>query len=145
MNIAIKGTSWRIFKPASINTIDRMRRKKGRDHADLDSVMEALEAQEAKENRYRKRDSAELTSHAERQEIGEVERYFEKIGVAAIKLTGSISVGDTLEIDDNDETIRLRVSSMQIDRKDVADASAGDDVGIKLNHSVESGSKVYRL
>lgn len=122
-----------------------MRRKKGRGHADLDSVMEALEAQEAKENGYRQKDDAEVMRSTERQEIGEVERYFGKIGVAAIKLTGSISVGDTLEIDDNDETIRLRVSSMQIDRKDVTDASEGDDVGIKINHTVGSGSKVYRL
>ena len=107
--------------------------------------MEALEAQEAKENGYRQKDDAEVMRSTERQEIGEVERYFGKIGVAAIKLTGSISVGDTLEIDDNDETIRLRVSSMQIDRKDVTDASEGDDVGIKINHTVGSGSKVYRL
>ena len=122
-----------------------MRRKKSRGHADLDSAMEALEAQEAKENRYHQRDYAAVTGRAERQEVGEVERYFEKIGVAAIKLTGSISVGDTLEIDDNDETIRLRISSMQIDRKDVTVASEGDDVGIKLNHPVGSGGKVYRL
>jgi translation initiation factor IF-2 len=41
--------------------------------------------------------------------------------------------------------VRQRVSSMQIERKDVGEANAGDSVGIKVDTHVPVGSKVYKL
>jgi hypothetical protein len=75
--------------------------------------------------------------------IGTVERFFSKINVAAIRLTGSLKVGDVIEVRGGGETMRFTVSSMQIERADVAEAGEGDSVGIKVERPVTAGSRVY--
>ncbi len=77
--------------------------------------------------------------------IGTVEKYFSRIGVAAVRLTGHLRVGDTIEISGEEVKLREVVSSMQINRKDVDEAFAGDDVGVKLANPVPEDSRVYRL
>jgi putative protease len=77
--------------------------------------------------------------------VGMVEHFYDRIDVAAIRLTGGIEVGDTIEIKNADETMRLRVSSMQINKADVESASEGDDVGIKVGGRVSAGSRVYLI
>ena len=77
--------------------------------------------------------------------IGKVEQVFRKINVVAIKLNGNLKVGDIIEIGTNEEAIRQRVDSMQINGKNVSIANEGDDVGIKLKYSVPDDSNVYRI
>ncbi len=77
--------------------------------------------------------------------IGTVEYFFSKISVAAIRLTGSLKIGDVLEARDGDEVVRLTVSSMQIEKEDVAEADEGDSVGIKTGVPLSVGSKIYRI
>ncbi len=80
-----------------------------------------------------------------REHVGTVKQFFGKIGVAAVKLIGSLDVGDIIEIGDDEDAIRQRIASMQIDNENVDSASAGDDVGIKLKHAVSVGSMVYKV
>ena len=75
--------------------------------------------------------------------IGTVEKFFEKINVAVVNLTATLKLGDTIKINGNHGTLRMRVSSMQINRKDVAKAVEGDSVGIKVGRPVATGSTVY--
>ncbi len=82
-------------------------------------------------------------SSKERKQVGRVERFFNKLNVAAVHLTGSLRIGDTIEIDTADGPLRFTVSSMQIDRKNVSEAYEGDDVGIKLDRPVGAGCEVY--
>jgi hypothetical protein len=77
--------------------------------------------------------------------IGKVERFFSKINVAAIKLTGDIKLGDVLEIRDDSGAIKLTVLSMQIEKQDVGEASAGDSIGIKVDQPVNTNSDVYLI
>lgn len=77
--------------------------------------------------------------------VGVVERFFSKLNVAAIRLSGGLKVGDMIEIDNSYGPVQTIVVSMQIDRKDVEKASAGDSIGIKVDEIVERGSKVYLL
>ena len=107
---------------------------------DLDSAMEALDAME---RRRATRDAG--TKTATRVPVGVVDDFFKNISVAAIKLSDTLGVGDTIEIDNGEYVLRQRVSSMQIDRKDVDSAGAGDDVGVKVNVPVTKGSDVFRL
>ena len=89
-----------------------------------------------------KPESADL-SPASKTQVGEVERFFSKVSVAAIHLEGDLKIGDTIEIDDDSGPMTVEVSSMQIDRKDVESASAGDSIGVKVESPVKKGSKVY--
>jgi len=106
---------------------------------DLDNVMDVLDSMEARNK------SASQPAARGRVEIGKVERFFDKLNVVAIKLTGALAVGDTIEIENEDYAIRQKVASMQIDRKDIVEAGEGDDVGIKLKVPVREGSSVYKL
>ncbi len=113
------------------------RRKK----ADLDTIISNHEESEARMNREASGDNV-LQS---REQIGTVEQFFDRLMVAAVRLTGNLEVGDIIEIGTEDDAVRQRVTSMQINRKDVDSASSGDDVGIKMKYAVSPGSAVYRL
>lgn len=91
-------------------------------------------------------DNSELyPPSASRVEVGEVERFFSKVSVAAVHLSGDLRVGDKIEIEGDDTPMILEVSSMEIDRVEVESAGAGDSVGIKVDGPVKAGRKVYLL
>jgi putative protease len=82
---------------------------------------------------------------AEKQ-IGVVDNYFSKIGVAAIKITeGSLSLGDRIMVKGATSDFTQVVESMQVDHKDVETAEAGDLVGIKVIDKVRGNDTVYLL
>ncbi len=101
--------------------------------------MDVLDSMEAK-----KRSSTQAAPTG-RALVGEVDRFFDNLNVAAIRLSDTLAVGDTVEIENEDYTLRQRISSMQINRKDVDSASSGDDVGVKVSVPVRKGSSVYKL
>ncbi|MFH0846847.1 MAG: translation elongation factor-like protein [Chloroflexota bacterium] len=78
-------------------------------------------------------------------QIGKVSDFFAKPVVAGIDLTDSLKVGDAIHIKGNTTDMELTVSSMQIDRVDVAQAAAGASVGIKVSGRVRRGDTVYRV
>lgn len=77
--------------------------------------------------------------------IGRVEKYFSRIKVAAIQLTGHLETGDMIEINSNGKVLALKVSSMQIDKNSVDVADKGDSIGIKVAKAVKPGSDVYAV
>ena len=107
---------------------------------DLDSAIENLEAWEAKE-----RGQSNPGESKRKVLVGRVERFFGKISVVAISLSSDLKIGDIIEIGDEEDAVRQRISSMQIDRVDVTEASEGESVGIKLKHPVRADSQVYRI
>lgn len=114
------------------------------DYSDLDHIIADIDAREERD-----RKSAAVTGigtgENRRTEIGIVEKYFDKIGVVAISLTGELKAGDLIEIGSNEEHVRQRVQSMQINKQDVESAFPGDSVGIKMKYHVDEGSSVYKL
>ncbi len=80
------------------------------------------------------------------EKVGEVVKYFAKIGVAAIKITkGSIKVGDSLHFQGSTTDFVQKVESMQIEHQNVETASEGDLVGIKVSERVRPSDLVYRV
>ncbi|MBI4099806.1 hypothetical protein HY440_02260 [Candidatus Microgenomates bacterium] len=73
--------------------------------------------------------------------VGKVSHYFDKIGVAALNLTGSLAVGDTVKIGDLTQV----VASMQIEHEQVEKAKKGDDVAIKVDSKVHEGQEVEKV
>ncbi len=108
---------------------------------DLDNAMDVLDTLEKKNDK-----KTEINNNIQnRVQIGTVEGYFSKINVVAIKLDSELNTGDLIEIGTEDESVRQRVSSMQIDRNDVYTAYSGDSVGIKLRYKVNEGEAVYKI
>lgn len=79
------------------------------------------------------------------EEIGKVSDYFAKIGVAAIELTGSLSVGDTIHIKGHTTDFEQKVESMQIEHQNVEKANPGDSIGIKAKERVRQHDAVYKV
>ena len=81
---------------------------------------------------------------AERQ-IGTVTHYFGKPRVGIVALTGRVTIGDRLRFLGHGADFQQKVKSMQVDHAAVDTASSRTEVGIRLNHRVREGTKVYKV
>jgi len=78
------------------------------------------------------------------KQIGIVSNYFDKVGVAAIKLTGALKVGESIEIKGGEVDLTQKVASMQIQHEKVEKAKKGDEIGIKVKGKVRKGYSVFK-
>jgi selenocysteine-specific translation elongation factor len=79
------------------------------------------------------------------EEIGKVSDFFAHPVVAGIELTGRLKVGDRIHIKGHTTDLELTVNSMQIDNVNVAEAKAGDAIGVKVTERVRRGDTVYKV
>ena len=77
-------------------------------------------------------------------EIGEVMTYYANIGVAAVELTDSVKVGDTIIFRGFTTDLEQKVDSMQIEHDSVQEAKAGDQIGVKVPGKVRKNDRVYK-
>jgi len=78
--------------------------------------------------------------------IGRITHYFDKIGVAVIKLTLPLSVGDKIRIEGGENTdFTQTVKSMESEHEKLKKAKKGDEIGLKVKEKVREGYKVYKL
>ena len=76
--------------------------------------------------------------------IGTVEKYFGKIGVAAISITsGEMKVGDKIHIKGHSTDFEQSVDSMQVEHASVEMAGPGSEVGIKVKEKVHEKDTVF--
>lgn len=76
-------------------------------------------------------------------QVGSVNHYYDKLGVAIIKLTKSLKVGDVLMFGDEEKGFKQEVSSMQLDHEPISSAKKGDEIGIKVEKKAREGTPVY--
>lgn len=79
------------------------------------------------------------------KEIGRINHYFSKIGVAVVELSDKLSVGDRILIRGMTTNVEQTVDSMQIDRVDIESGEAGKSVGLKVEDRVREGDSVYKI
>lgn len=79
------------------------------------------------------------------KEIGEVSTYFVHVGVAAIKLSGSLKIGQRIRFKGHTTNFEQEVDSMQIERKDVGEAKKGAHIGIRVAEKVRPHDKVFLI
>ncbi len=79
------------------------------------------------------------------ERIGFVEHYFDRVGVAAVKLEAPLQRGDRVHIRGHTTDFTCTVSSLQINRKDIAAAKGGDDVGFTVPEKVHEHDQVYKV
>mgnify|MGYP000660356780 CR=1 FL=1 len=80
------------------------------------------------------------------EKIGVVEHFFNKISVAAIKVTdGELKIGDTIHIVGATTDFTQKVESMQMNKKPIEVAKPGDEIGIKVKERVREKDIVYKV
>jgi translation elongation factor EF-Tu-like GTPase len=81
----------------------------------------------------------------EEKKVGEVIKFFGKIGVAAIRLTeGGVKVGDQIRIVGHTTDLRQSLDSMQMENQDVLEAGPGSEIGIRVKDKVRERDVVYK-
>jgi putative protease len=72
--------------------------------------------------------------------------YFSQISVAIVRLeSGSLRVGDTIHITGHTSDFRQRVDSMQVEHQSVSEASAGQEIGMRVTGHAREHDVVYKV
>lgn len=79
------------------------------------------------------------------EKVGEVTHYYTRIGVAVIRVTAPMRVGDRIAIKGHTTNFEQAVESMQIEHEDVEEARPGELVGLKVVDRVRKGDIVYKV
>ena len=78
-------------------------------------------------------------------EIGRVTHYFNKINVAVLSITDELKIGDTIHILGHTTDFTQKVTSMQIEHKNVSSVKTGDDFAMKVIKPVREHDVVYKV
>jgi putative protease len=78
--------------------------------------------------------------------VGVVTHYFGHLSVAAVRLeSGSLRVGDTIRVLGHTSDFRQRVDSMQVEHQSVSEASAGQEIGLRVGEHAREHDLVYKV
>jgi hypothetical protein len=78
--------------------------------------------------------------------IGEVTHFFDKIGVAVIKLDSDLAIGEKIIFRHGDEELfEQEVDSIQVEHEKLEKASKGMSIGLKTPSAVKAGAEVFKV
>ena len=80
----------------------------------------------------------------EKKLVGKVTHYYNRIGVAIIKLDEDLQYGDEISIEGGITNIQETVDSMQFEHKPIKNARKGEEVALKVKDAVRPGDFVYK-
>ena len=75
--------------------------------------------------------------------VGKVIHYYDKIGVAIVKLEKGIKTGDKVKFVHGDNSFEQTVESMQLEHAQIDSGKKGDEVAIKVEQETKDGTLVY--
>jgi hypothetical protein len=81
----------------------------------------------------------------EEQRIGQVTHYFSRLRVAGIELSDVLEAGDVVRIRGATTDFCQRVTSIEIDRRQVSHADTGNLIGLMVLQRVRPGDQVYKV
>ena len=76
------------------------------------------------------------------KEIGKVVHWYDKIGVAVVKLSAPLRKGDTITLRHGEVEVNEIVTSLQLNHTPVESAKAGDEVAVKLSNPAKEGTLI---
>lgn len=77
--------------------------------------------------------------------VGEVNHFYNQIGVAVIDLVDMLKVGDQVHFFGRSTDFRQEVLSMQIEHESISEAGKGQEIATKVERRVRNHDKVYKL
>lgn len=75
--------------------------------------------------------------------VGKVIHYYDKIQVAVIRLTRNIKVGDKLKFVHGESTFVQVVKSMQLEHEQIENGKKGQEVAIKLDQVAKPNTEIF--
>ena len=80
---------------------------------------------------------------ADKDSLGKVIHYYDKIGVAVIKLDKPLKVGDKVKFVHGEDSFEQAVESMQLEHAQVKSGKKGQEIAVKVDKETKSGTQVY--
>lgn len=78
------------------------------------------------------------------EQIGKIIHYYDKIGVAVVRLEAGLKAGDTIHVKGGVSDFEQVVESMQLNHEGVSSAKKGEEVAVKLAGKAKEGDAVYK-
>lgn len=75
--------------------------------------------------------------------IGAVTHYYGGLGVAIVKFTTGVKIGEKVQFRGAHTDFEETIKSMQFDHKDIEEAKKGQEVGMKVKEKVREGDRVF--
>ncbi len=80
------------------------------------------------------------------QRVGVVIHYWDKIGVAGVRLTeGELNVGDEIHVKGHTSDFTQRVDSIQLEHETVELARPGHDIGVRVVEQAREHDAVFKV
>jgi translation initiation factor IF-2 len=80
---------------------------------------------------------------AKKDLVGKVIHYYDKIGVAVVKLGKALKVGDKVKFVHGENELEQVIESMQLEHEQVKAGKKGQEIAIKVDKETKSGTEVY--
>lgn len=80
---------------------------------------------------------------ADKDLVGKVIHYYDKIGVAVIELKKALKVGDKIKFVHGDNSFEQVVESMQLEHAPVTEGKKGQEIAVKVDSEAKTGVLVY--
>lgn len=77
--------------------------------------------------------------------VGKITHYYNAAGVAAIEVTDSLEVGNTIHVKGHTTDFEQKVESMQIEHETLTKATKGQVIGLKVKDYVRQHDMVYKV
>ena len=77
--------------------------------------------------------------------VGKVIHYYDKIGVAVVKLEKTLKVEDKVKFTKGDISFEQTIESMQLDHEPVTSGKKNEEVAIKVDQVVKSGTTLQTI
>lgn len=79
------------------------------------------------------------------KKVGEVNHFYNRIGVAVIDLVDSLQVGDRVHFFGRSTDFKQEIASMQIEHEAIVEAGKGQEVAVKVDRRVRNHDKVFKI
>lgn len=74
--------------------------------------------------------------------LGKVVHYYDKLGVAIIKLKKPLKVGECVTFKRGEQEFSQVIDSMQMNHENVQSGKKGQDIGVKVSEPIKEGAVV---
>jgi translation elongation factor EF-1alpha len=82
---------------------------------------------------------------ADKDLVGKVIHYYDKIGVAVIKLEKALKVGDKVKFVHGENEFEQTIESMQLEHEQIGAAKKGQEIAVKVDKETKSGTEVHLM
>lgn len=77
--------------------------------------------------------------------VGEVNHFYNRIGVAVIDLVDSLRLGDQVHFLGRSTDFKQEVTSMQIEHEAITEAGKGQEIAVKVERRVRNHDQVFKI